>query len=611
MYVGVRMCHPLEICESDGWREWVVDTPGNNQRSGLMRLRNMIAMGGVSVLPVRPCTGWLGPVVVGATLIGATLSAAAAPGDRDVSFGSDAVAFVQADEPTLAEDLVVDSEGRIVVVGTIENPIGDDFLIARLLPDGSLDTAFGDAGTVSVDFGDGDHQAAGVALDGDGRIVVVGTTVLDPRSRISVTRLEPDGDLDLMFSEDGKMQLTVDAYAFASDVVLQPDEKIVVAGLNGGRDGRGSDFSTDDYFVARLLADGTPDPAFDGDGQVSHEELGPGDERVTAVALQSDGRIVLAGFQIFGDTSMATFLRLNSDGSRDTSVEFRGRASLGLNQTPLDVVVQADGKLLFAGRSAISPFDTDFYLERRNADGTFDVDFGNNGEGEVFTSISNGQDEAVGVMVQPDGKIIAVGSAADETRIVAVRYRTDGTIDESFGAAGIATIGATDRHGTVRGGAGVAASVAVAAGALQSDGKVLVAGSLSDPVTSLVQVVRFEGGGTPPGLCNGEPVTVDLGVGEAPTKGRDVILGTRGADTIDALGGADVVCGGGGRDTIRGGGGADTVLGGKGNDTLLGGRGGDTLLGGRGRDGLDGGRGQDLCDGGPGADTEERCELAP
>lgn len=111
--------------------------------------------------------------------------------------------------------------------------------------------------------------------------------------------------------------------------------------------------------------------------------------------------------------------------------------------------------------------------------------------------------------------------------------------------------------------------------------------------------------------CNGLTVTVNLALGEQPTEGNDVILGTDANDVIDALAGNDTVCGGAGSDTIRGGQGSDTLVGGRGHDVLRGGKGSDTLIGNRGRDHLSGdnnadilsgGRGNDYLDGGLGSD---------
>ncbi len=105
-----------------------------------------------------------------------------------------------------------------------------------------------------------------------------------------------------------------------------------------------------------------------------------------------------------------------------------------------------------------------------------------------------------------------------------------------------------------------------------------------------------------PNLCDGLPVTVDIGLGQSPTSGDDVIAGTANADTIDGIGGNDVICGRGGDDVIEGGGGADIIFGDAGNDILRGGSGSDTLNGGPGGDQLFGGGGADMLDGGDGPD---------
>ena len=105
-----------------------------------------------------------------------------------------------------------------------------------------------------------------------------------------------------------------------------------------------------------------------------------------------------------------------------------------------------------------------------------------------------------------------------------------------------------------------------------------------------------------PAVCNGLTVTVNLGAGDLPTSGDDVILGTSSADTVNGLGGDDTICGEGGDDTLVGGSGDDTIFGGDGDDTLSGAAGGDTLHGEDGVDRVNGGSGDDEIFGGDGDD---------
>ena len=109
--------------------------------------------------------------------------------------------------------------------------------------------------------------------------------------------------------------------------------------------------------------------------------------------------------------------------------------------------------------------------------------------------------------------------------------------------------------------------------------------------------------GSPALVCNGLAVTVDLGSGESPTAGDDVIRGTSAADVIDGLGGRDVICSLGGDDTINGGAGFDQVFAGQGDDTIDGGSGNDFLVGGPGNDSIIGGNGNDRLQGGDGVDN--------
>ena len=133
------------------------------------------------------------------------------------------------------------------------------------------------------------------------------------------------------------------------------------------------------------------------------------------------------------------------------------------------------------------------------------------------------------------------------------------------------------------------------------DWTILVAGDTPDVVNSYELTVTVTPP-APPALCNGLVVDVNIGLGETPTTGDDVILGTSGNDVINALGGDDTICGEGGEDTLTGGPGDDTIFGGDGDDVLSGQGGDDDLFGEAGIDRINGGAGADTLTGGDGDD---------
>ena len=225
------------------------------------------------------------------------------PGDLDRGFGADGRRIITG--VSAAEALAIQPDGRIVVVGWNGN-----VAVARLKPDGSNDPAFG--GTRFVDFGSFDLGQA-VALQPDGKIVVVGRT----SDNVTIARLNANGSLDMGFGSGGKRTIDYGGRDGAEGVAVQPDGKILVAGFGG---------ADRNLLVTRLHGDGTNDTDF-GSGGTARIDFGLGPEEGRALALQADGKIVVAGFTIgstgnFDDVAIA---RLNPGGAPDMGFGVQGR----------------------------------------------------------------------------------------------------------------------------------------------------------------------------------------------------------------------------------------------------------------------------------------------
>jgi uncharacterized delta-60 repeat protein len=501
----------------------------------------------------------------------------------DGGFGAGGVRAVEG--ITSAEALALQPDGRIVVAGW-----NGDVAVARLDPDGSSDPSFG--GTRHLDLGSFDFAQA-VALQPDGRIVVAGRT----NGNLTIARLEPDGSPDMGFGDAGRRTIDQGGHDGAEGLAIQPDGRIVVAGF-GGADRA--------ILVTRLRANGADDLGFGSFG-TARVDFGSGIEEARALALQPDGKILVAGFTTFGtSTTRIAIARLSpADGSPDMGFGSAGRRAVDLGGPMAGaeaLAVQPDGKVVIAGRDSAR-----FLVVRLNGDGSDDGGFGGGGIASVrFGPI--GFERADAVALQPDGKIVAVGSAGNGLAIA--RLQPGGVLDTTFG--GLDADGNRTGTRTVRFGNVPSAANAVA---LQDDGRVVVAGG--GGASGSAPVVRLQGdpptpgsvgpgsgsgsgsSGLPPGRpprCAGREATI---VG---TPGRDVLRGTRRADVIVALAGDDVVRAGAGDDLVCGGSGRDRLLGQRGADRLLGEGGRDRLLGGPGADILRGGAGRDACLGGLGRD---------
>lgn len=298
---------------------------------------------------------------------------------------------------------------------------------------GALDTTFGVGGKVTTDLGSAVDYARAALIQSDGKIVVIGESGEYSSYDFTLARYNTDGSLDTSFDGDGKVSTSiglVDSGGLAGAV--QPDGKIVAAGW--------VDSATwGDFALLRYNADGSLDTSFGGDGIVT-TDLGPRSDEAWAVALQPDGKIVAAGGTNYGVNDDFAVVRYNADGSLDTSFGGDGIVTTDfgdMNDQAYSVAIQTDGKIVAAGVFG-SFFVSDFALARYNADGTLDTSFG--GDGKVITDFGFNQNTAQAVAIQTDGKIVAGGAGGATGQDMALaRYNTDGSLDTSFDGDGKVT----------------------------------------------------------------------------------------------------------------------------------------------------------------------------
>ena len=230
-------------------------------------------------------------------------------GTPDASFGVAGIATVPLPSIDRTRAITIQSDGRIVLAGRVQT--GDrDFALMRLLPDGSPDVSFDADGIVTTGFGVGsDDVVHDVALQPDGRIVVVGSTDASGSTDFAAVRYNPDGSLDTSFDTDGVVTTDLGGgIDVAHSLALQPDGKVVLGGFT--RTG------TAEFALVRYLPDGRLDPSFDDDGIV-RTSIGASDALAEAVVLRPDGRLLLAGYS--GAPSDFTVAPYLADGSLDLS----------------------------------------------------------------------------------------------------------------------------------------------------------------------------------------------------------------------------------------------------------------------------------------------------
>ena len=365
---------------------------------------------------------------------------------------------------------------------------------------GELDTTFGSGfGRVkstifgfvtSNQFGTGEISGApALALQSDGKYVVAASCKTGATYDLCVARFDSDGGVDTSFAVNGMvvtdMRGTDD---YVAGVALQPDGKIVVAGSCAATttSGTGTDFC-----VTRLGANGVIDTSFGSGGKV-FTSLRSFDDTATSMALQSDGKIVVAGF-CAGTTSSASGIepcvaRYTSAGALDPS--FSGDGKLAVVRptgvaTPVTIrkkangiAIAADGKIVLVGSTVslgtlnggATDYRTDLQVIRLLPNGTPDTTF--SGDGFVSESPASGWLVGNAATIQPDGRIVVVASQVvgcsngQNECMIARRYTDAGALDATFGSSGRVTL---DVSAIGPGSAGYAV-------AMQSDGKIMLAG---------------------------------------------------------------------------------------------------------------------------------------
>lgn len=339
-----------------------------------------------------------------------------APGDLDPTFGSGGkVTTVFGTSDDYCQDVAVQADGKIVAAGYIRSGSNYDLALARYNTNGSLDTSFNGTGQVTCPTGSTSSFTPGMAIQNDGKILIAGWFTL--------ARYNSDGSLDTAFNSTGKVTTPY----FGRSLVVQNDGKIVLAGyftVSG----------SNDFAVVRYNANGTLDTSFNTTGKVT-TAIGSGADIGSKVVLQSDGKILVTGYTtlaVASDRAVAT-VRYNSNGSLDTSfnstgivtTDFAGGADEGN-----DVAVQSDGKVVVAG---FGDTGRHILLMRYNSNGSLDTSF--NGTGKLTTT--GNSSTGYGVALQNDGKILVAGGSGNLFALV--RCNANGSMDTSFNDTGIVT----------------------------------------------------------------------------------------------------------------------------------------------------------------------------
>ena len=340
------------------------------------------------------------------------------PGGRlDPTFGQGGKVVTDLGANEYAFDVAIQDDGGIVVVGERGTAASDRFAVQRYRPNGTLDPGFANGGTALTGFGHRFQSASAVAIAPGGRIVVAGSTSNGTTSRSAVARYLIDGRLDRGFGGDGRVTTDISSSGEQfTDLAVQPDGRIVAVGW--------AEASLVPAFSAvRYTPDGRLDPSFDGDG-IARVDVAPGADRALAIARQSDGKLVLAGAVSASRRDEWGLIRLGSRGHLDPTFGDHGRVvtDFGPGFDEADAIaVQANGRLVVAGRIRAGNKD-DIGVLRLRPGGGHDRSFG--AGGRALTDVAGGSDAARDLTIASNGKIVVTGEATVDRirRFVVLRY---------------------------------------------------------------------------------------------------------------------------------------------------------------------------------------------
>ena len=398
---------------------------------------------------------------------GAASPVAARPGDFDPTFATNGIDIRHPGNGIdQATAVAIQSDGSIVVAGTTEQTnTQNDIVLFRYLGDGTLDGSFGNGGRVISDLGalpGGFDYANCLLVLADGNILVAGASGrVGTGMDFALARFAPNGTLDGGFGSGGK---TFTALSTGLDtihaMVVQDDGKIVVAGETDN-ESSGSNFA---FGLARYTAAGLLDTSFGSGGKII-SDLSTENDAAYGVAVQADGKIVAAGYSNNGDNDDVALVRYHANGTLDATFGSGGKVLTNFrsdgsgSEYANAVAIQRDGKIVIAGSNIYG-----MLVFRYRSDGTLDPSFGKGGK--VLIDFDHRFAGANALALRPDGSMVVVGARYNDLDhdVATVSLKANGALDSGFGQGGksIHSLGdGNDRAFGV---------------AIQADGKVLVAG---------------------------------------------------------------------------------------------------------------------------------------
>ena len=335
-------------------------------------------------------------------------------GALDLSFGVNGQ--VTNNSLANASAVTIQPDGKIVAAGGTAG-----FQLTRYNTHGSLDTSFGTNGMAEVYIGTDGGMAQAVGVQSDGKIVVSGAGRPGVPEEFALARFNTNGTLDTSFGNAGSLTTTIELASVAYGEGIQPDGKIVAGGIAVAEPNDTT--LTGDVAAARYNSNGAADLTFGSLGRATNNAGGGTIDGAYAMTIQPDGRILLAGAAAFGNSfpgpligaeginAFVVLMRLNTNGAPDPTFGNNGSVLTEVgsySDYALSMALQADGKIIVSGASENGNYE--WFVQRYNTNGSLDSTYGDNGV-RIVNFGSGTNEYAYAVAVDPSGRTVVAGDA--------------------------------------------------------------------------------------------------------------------------------------------------------------------------------------------------------
>lgn len=342
----------------------------------------------------------------------------------DITFGLSGIVSQQIGINDYITTVTLNTSGTIYGAGVVNTMKKTKIGVIRYTSLGVLDTAFGGTGYATTLIGSR-SEATSMALQSDGKVLVGGFAIQDQTS-FALVRYTTSGALDTTFNSTGIVTTSIGVGCSMSSVKPLSSGKILVGGT--------AVVGTAQFALARYNSNGSLDTTFGSSGIVLTQigEMAA----LSSILIQSDGKIVAIGTVCDGGSYYSVIVRYNSEGSLDANFGTGGIATtvFGMLFTPQSAALQSDGKIVIAGTTTDAT-GTGFGVVRYTSAGALDTTFNTTG---CIKTFRQDEEEAYAVAIQSSGKIVVAGNSTGDSakQFAMVRYTTDGAIDTSFASEG-------------------------------------------------------------------------------------------------------------------------------------------------------------------------------